>query len=157
MLIANNPSTAPSPRSSVVDAYCIELLNTIVACFYPGGVIEVSGCFVKRVVQSNSFSAGKLVTLGSPWILADSSFDNRPAHGIVVDASTDEFFVSVSGFVSIPLHGKGSEGDVLWSSTAGNTVPARPTSGTLNFQRVGTVVDANTILINTEHGVGFSS
>lgn len=157
VLTVNNPSIAPSPQSSVFDAYDIKLLNVLIARFYPDGVIELAGGFVKRVVQSNSFSAGNLVTIGSPWILADSAFDNRPTHGMVADASTDEFFVSIGGFVSIPSHGKGSEGDILWSSTTGNTVTERPTSGALNFQRVGTVLDASIILLNIEHGVGFSS
>lgn len=150
----NNPSRIPI-GASVIDALEVQLFNSKVIVFYPDGLIEVSGCFARRIVQSNSFNAGDFVTLGSPWILADSSFSDRLVHGVIADSNSDEFFISTVGFIELPSHGKGSEGDILWSSTAGGTVTTRPASGTLNFQRVATVVDSNTILLNVEHGVTF--
>ncbi len=158
MLTTINPSIAPATKSSTIDAYCIELRNLRVACFYSDGKVEINGCQVTRIVQANTFSAGDLITIGSPYVLADQSLDDRQAHAIVVERSATELFAATlnGSYVPLPSHGKGSEGDVLWTSTAGGTVTTKPTSG-LIFQRVGTVVDANVILLNIEHGVVFSS
>lgn len=155
MLVALNPSIAPSPSTAAIDAFCIEILGVRVACFYPNGVTEIGAGFVRRIVQVNAFAPGDAVSLGAPWILADSSFNDRPVTAIVIDADGDGFIVMVDGFAPLESHGKGSSGDVLWSSVVGGTVTAKPTSGTLNFQRIGTVLDADTILVNIEHGETF--
>ncbi len=158
MLTTINPSIAPATKSSTIDGHCIDLRNLRVACFYPDGKVEINGCQVTRIVQANTFSVGDLITIGSPYILADQSLDDRQAHAIVVERSASELFVTTlnGSYVPLPTHSKGSEGDVLWTSTAGGTVTTKPNSG-LIFQRVGTVVDANVILLNIEHGVVFSS
>jgi len=86
------------------------------------------------------------------WALAQADDPLTLASAVIVDIpGVDDFrIVPIGGaIVTIPGHAQGSAGDVLYLSQAvpGGSTSTKPTTGLI--QQVATVIDANTLLVQS--------
>jgi len=114
-----------------------------------------SGVSIKKTVtESNSFSAGNVVyRSGSVTDLSKSDLDyTAEVWGVIESASGANFSLVTHGELSLPSHGLGSDGDVLYVSetTGGLMTTTEPTLGI--SKPVGFVLDSNTIHVSPLRG-----